>query len=115
MSDGAMAFEFDLDAAPEKVWRALTVPALLERWLLPEGGNAPGLDAQVETELLEADPPRSLSRRWREAGQDDDLVSVTLTPNEAGGTALKLVHMRRAFALPEPANGNSVMMLLRAA
>src|SRR5262249_37306334 len=32
---GSIAFEFDLHHAPEKVWRALTDPALLSEWLLP--------------------------------------------------------------------------------
>lgn len=30
-----IAFEFDLRHPPEKVWRALTEPALLAEWLLP--------------------------------------------------------------------------------
>ena len=30
-----LAFEFDLQHPPEKVWRALTEPALLSEWLLP--------------------------------------------------------------------------------
>ena len=31
----AITFEFDLHHSPEKVWRALTDPALLSEWLLP--------------------------------------------------------------------------------
>src|SRR5690349_15967711 len=31
----SILFECELDAPPEKVWRALTEPALLARWLLP--------------------------------------------------------------------------------
>ena len=31
----SISFEFDLHHAPEKVWRALTDPALLAEWLLP--------------------------------------------------------------------------------
>lgn len=111
--DGAMAFEFDLAAAPEKVWRTLTVPALVERWL---GATAPGLGSKVEKELVEADEPNRLSWRWREADEEeDDLVTFMLTPNGTGGTMLRLVHMRHAFVLPAPANGNAVMVMLRAA
>ena len=36
----ALSFEFDLRHAPAKVWRALTDPALLARWLLPTIGFA---------------------------------------------------------------------------
>ena len=111
--DGAMAFEFELAAPPDKVWRALTVPALVERWL-PLRDEAPGLGAKVEAELVAADPGKSLSWRWREAGEADDLVTFTLLPNGSGGTALRLIHMRRAFVLPAPANGNAVMMMLAA-
>jgi uncharacterized protein YndB with AHSA1/START domain len=31
----SISFEFDLHHSPEKVWRALTDPALLAEWLLP--------------------------------------------------------------------------------
>jgi uncharacterized protein YndB with AHSA1/START domain len=31
----SLSFEFDLPHPPEKVWRALTDPALLAEWLLP--------------------------------------------------------------------------------
>src|SRR6185436_19081525 len=34
----SLSFEFDLPHAPEKVWRALTDPALLAEWLLPAIG-----------------------------------------------------------------------------
>ena len=113
--DQAIAFEFDLAATPEKVWRALTVPALVERWLPLKGAAAPGLGSTVKTELVEADEPNRLSWRWREDGEEDDLVTFMLAPNGSGGTVLRLIHMRRAFVLPAPANGNAVMMMLRAA
>ena len=35
----ALTFECALDAPPEKVWRALTVPEYLKRWLKPEQKN----------------------------------------------------------------------------
>ena len=31
----SISFEFDLHHSPQKVWRALTDPALLAEWLLP--------------------------------------------------------------------------------
>jgi uncharacterized protein YndB with AHSA1/START domain len=34
----AISFEFDLQHAPEKVWRALSDPELLSQWLLPVVG-----------------------------------------------------------------------------
>src|SRR5690606_13773978 len=40
-----LAFEIELGHSPEKVWRALTDPALLSEWLLPVAGLelAPGV------------------------------------------------------------------------
>ena len=37
--EAEIALEFELDAAPEKVWRAIAVPAFRERWL-PEADLA---------------------------------------------------------------------------
>jgi uncharacterized protein YndB with AHSA1/START domain len=117
----AMAFEFDLAAPPEKVWRALTIPALVERWLLPTGddgrmvGRPAGLGTHVEAQLIEADPPRLLSWRWSETDTPDDLVTFTLAPNGEGGTLLRLLHTRQVAVLPQPANGNGMTMMLRAA
>src|SRR5690606_6774805 len=44
--DEDVMFEGPLDAAPEKVWRALTVPELLNAWLLP---------ARMEAETIRLD------------------------------------------------------------
>ena len=63
----SISFEFDLHHSPEKVWRALTDPALLAEWLLPvvglelEPGAAftlkappmPGWDGIVNCRILE--------------------------------------------------------------
>ncbi len=43
-----LVLEYDLDAAPDKVWRAVTIPALRERWL-------PG------SELAEPEPVSSVT------------------------------------------------------
>jgi uncharacterized protein YndB with AHSA1/START domain len=119
--ENTLAFSFELEAPPEKVWRALTMPALLERWLQLTGSNgrlsgAPGrLGTRVSAELVDADPPRRLTWRWRETDASDDLVTFTLSPNSAGGTALRLVHTRQVLLLPQPANGNATTMMRRAA
>ncbi len=99
-----LEFEFDLRHAPEKVWRALTEPELLARWLLPvfglalEPGTAftfqtqpmPGWDGIVHCELLEAEAPRMLRYRWV-VGDMDTVVAFTLAPT-ASGSRLSLVH-----------------------
>ena len=99
-----LSFAVELDAPPEKVWRALTIPAFRERWLGPGAGDRPA-------EVIEAEPPHRLSWNWREAGEPDGIVTFTLTPTESGGTALELVHARKApLPVPQAANGNAVML-----
>lgn len=99
-----LVFEARLDAPPEKVWRALTEPALRERWL-PERDlaqsepihSAPG--AEVRYRVHDADAPAARN-----------IVAFTMAPDGAGGTVLKIVHAREAVALPRPANANTTMM-----
>jgi uncharacterized protein YndB with AHSA1/START domain len=99
----SISFEFDLQHSPERVWRALTEPALLTEWLLPvaqlelEPGAAftfktqayPGWDGIVNCRILEIDAHRKLSYTWG-AGGMDNIVTFTLTPT-ASGTHLSLV------------------------
>jgi uncharacterized protein YndB with AHSA1/START domain len=101
----SISFDFDLQHAPEKVWRALTDPALLSEWLLPiidfrlQSGAAfafktqpqPGWDGVVNCRILEIEAQRKLSYTWV-AGDNwlDTVVSFTLTPTPSG-TRLSLV------------------------
>ncbi|HET9440488.1 MAG TPA: SRPBCC domain-containing protein [Longimicrobiales bacterium] len=101
----SISFDFDLQHAPEKVWRALTDPVLLAEWLLPvvelklERGAAftfkaqpqPGWDGMVNCRILEAEVHKKLSYTWV-VGDDwlDTVVTFTLTPT-ASGTRLSLV------------------------
>jgi uncharacterized protein YndB with AHSA1/START domain len=93
-------FETELDAPPEKVWRALTVPEFVARWLAPndigpEEGHTFSLKDEngvIECEIVEAKPPRLLGYSWREEGGPDSLVRFHLAGTEAGGTRLTVVH-----------------------
>jgi uncharacterized protein YndB with AHSA1/START domain len=101
----ALAFELDLQHSPNKVWRALTDPALLAEWLLPvveqelalEPGAAftlqapakPGWDGLVKGRFLEIEAHRKLSYAWS-VGELNTVVTFTLTPT-ASGTRLSLV------------------------
>ena len=101
----SIAFELELSHSPQKVWRALTDPALLTEWLLPvvelalEPGAAftfktqpyPGWDGTVSCRLLEVEPHKKLSYSWAvgEMGLDT-VVTFILTPT-ASGTHLSLV------------------------
>lgn len=100
----SLSMEFDLRHPPEKVWRALTDPALLARWLLPAVGFTlepgapftfqrdplPGWDGVVSCRFLEIDERTKLSYTWV-VGDMDTVVTFTLAPT-ASGTRLSLVH-----------------------
>lgn len=102
-SADSVALDFDLPHAPQKVWRALTDPALLAEWLLPAFGftlepgaaftlAAPpqrGWDGTVQCRLLEVEPHRTLRWAWV-VGDLDTVVTFTLTPT-ASGTRLSVV------------------------
>ena len=99
----SISFEFDLPHPPEKVWRALTDPALLAEWLLPvvdlqlEPGKAftfktqayPGWDGTVNCRFVEIETHRKLSYTW-DVPFLNTVVTFTLTPT-ASGTRLSLV------------------------
>jgi len=99
----SISFELDLPHSPEKVWRALTDPALLAEWLLPvidfelEPGAAftfktqayPGWDGTVSCRMLEIEPRKKLRYAWAVPGMDT-VVTFTLAPS-GSGTRLLLV------------------------
>ncbi len=96
---------FDLDERAAKVWRALTTPALLARWLGPNDfkgevgarfsvGGAPGVandNAVATCEVLAIEEGRLLRLGWRE-GEVDSVVTFALEPGVDGGVRLRLTH-----------------------
>lgn len=103
-----------LSHAPEKVWRALTEGALIERWLMP-GDFQPvaghhftfrvdpvaNWNGVTEGEVIEVEPYRRLVYRWNTAGATgDDLrttVTWTLTPTPSGTR----LHMEQSGFRPQ--------------
>ena len=107
-----LVFDYELDAPPEKVWRALSIAGFREKWL-------------PKTALADAEPVRSVP--GEEIGyrmRDDEppflrsIVTFQLSPNADGGTHLRIIHRladRRAqHGLPRAANNNECC-LMRAA
>jgi uncharacterized protein YndB with AHSA1/START domain len=94
---------------PDRVWRVLTTPELMARWLMPNDfvpriGHRFTLRAVpigpvdfsgvVACEVLDLRPPKRLSISWRDAHDLDSLnstVTWTLQP-EGRGTRLLLEH-----------------------
>jgi uncharacterized protein YndB with AHSA1/START domain len=128
----------ELDAPPDKVWRALTVPELVAAWLLPNdlragvgaefdlAGTSAGLGERIACKVLAMEPNRLLRYGWRDCGAADDdqqgpetVVTFHLSPTAAGGTVLRIVHggfaQTRHAVTMSAANSNTPMCLSRAA
>jgi uncharacterized protein YndB with AHSA1/START domain len=109
----SIVVDYDLPEPPAKVWRALTEPALLEAWLMPnniraEAGHQftfqappmPGWDGVVDCEVLEVVPEQRLVYSWRGGSikldgygrEVDTVVTWELSPKPDGGTSLRLEH-----------------------
>ena len=126
----SIVVEYDLPRPPEKVWRALTEPALVAAWLMASDIRAvvghrftfraqpmPGWDGVVQCEMLAVEPYQRLSYSWRGGsdeldgygGRLDTVVTWTLTPTKSGGTLLRLEHSgftaRNAFAVENMGKG----------
>ena len=94
----AVVVERELACPPEKLWRALTLPHLIEAWLMksdfaPVVGHRFNLTGDwggvLDCEVLEVEPNRILSYTWDHIHDDPafDLKSVvtfTLTPTSTG-------------------------------
>ena len=83
--------ERELSHPPERIWRALTQPHLIEAWLMqsdfePVAGRAFSFSADwgsVDCTLLTIEPQRVLSYTWAANGLES-VVTWTLTPTPVG-------------------------------
>lgn len=88
---------------PEKLWRALTEPALLAEWLLRNNfsleigrefqfRNEPvgGWDGVIDCKVIAIESAKHLAYSWR-AFDHESTVEFTLTPAQ-GGTHLRMKH-----------------------
>lgn len=99
------------DAPPEDVWRALTSAEALADWLMPndfvpevgrkftfEPDHETPWEGHVHCEILELEPPRKMTWRWRTTGMDrPSRVTFELVPKD-GGTELLFRHTGEAVA-----------------
>ncbi|MGH7101445.1 MAG: SRPBCC family protein [Acetobacteraceae bacterium] len=81
----------EIPHSPEKIWRALTEPHLIEEWLM-KNDFQPAVDHRfdlranwgtVNCRVLEVDPGKTLSYTWEALGLES-VVTWTLTPTETG-------------------------------
>jgi uncharacterized protein YndB with AHSA1/START domain len=100
--------EYELPQPPPRVWRALTEPELLGKWLMVNDIRAvvghrftfkappmPGWDGTVHCEVLEVVPEKLVRYSWRGGAENallDSVVTWTLSSTASGGTRLSLLH-----------------------
>ncbi len=94
----SVVVEREFPHPPEKLWRALTQPHLIEAWLMkndfvPRVGHRFHLRGDwggvLDCEVLEIAEPETLAYRWDFANDNPafdlrSIVTFTLTPTEAG-------------------------------
>ena len=95
-----IALEVELDAKPEKVWRAIALPAFRERWL-PQADLA-------EPEPIASIPGVEVRYRMREQGApfSDSTVTFRIEPGPQGGALLRIIHRMEGDARGRSANDN---------
>ena len=92
----SVVVEREISFPPEKIWRALTQPHLIEEWLM-KNDFKPVMDHRfkltadwgaVECQVLEVEPNKTLSYTWAAYGLES-VVTWTLTPT-GKGTRLRM-------------------------
>ena len=95
--------EREIAHPPEKIWRALTQPHLIEEWLMktdfmPVVGHRFNLRGEwggvLDCEVLTIEPNRTLAYRWDFSHEDaaydlKSVVTMTLTPPKASSSRLR--------------------------
>jgi len=87
----SVVVEREIAFPPEKIWRALTQPHLIEEWLMkndfrPVLGHRFNLRADwgaVDCQVQEVEPKKTLSYSWAAYGLES-VVTWTLTPTSKG-------------------------------
>jgi uncharacterized protein YndB with AHSA1/START domain len=121
----SIQLSWELDHPPSKVWRALTEPELVKKWLMQtdlqlrvgkrfEFRQEPSewWDGIVHSEVLELEIEKRISYAWKStvgASKLDTVVTWTLEATPDGGTRLGLSHTgfvpKNKFAFQGAAQG----------
>jgi len=103
---------YELDAPPEKVWRAISIAEFREKWLPKE--------ALADPQSLSETPVKEIRYRLRDDAPPylESTVTFTITANASGGTSLRIVHELTGATFERlsrsVANSNSQTMMLAA-
>ncbi|TQV69737.1 SRPBCC family protein [Denitrobaculum tricleocarpae] len=111
-----IVLDAELDAPPEKVWRAISRPEFREQWL-------PGRDLR-NAEPVSSEAEAEISYRMKDDAPPflESIVTFRITPHADGRTRLRILHVladERVTPQPlEAANSNRPLLMramLRAA
>lgn len=109
--DAGIDQTYELDAPPQKVWRAISLPQFREQWL-------PGTDlADPQAETVT--PGAEVRYRMRDSAPPflESTVTFRIAANADGGTSLRVIHRlvdARLAGRSQAANSNG-MPVMRAA
>ncbi len=87
----SVVIEREIPHPPEKIWRALTQPQLIEEWLM-KNDFKPAVDHRfklsadwgaVDCRVVALEPNKTLSYTWAAYGLES-VVTWTLTPTDSG-------------------------------
>jgi hypothetical protein len=102
-AEDGLVFEYEVDAPPETVKRALTIAEFRERWL-PGAKLAPSPPSDgdaIRCTLREPEPPYL-----------ESVASFEILPRDGGGARIRIVHR---LAVAPPAANRNRPPLMRAA
>lgn len=115
----AIVVECELEAEPEKVWRALTVPELVSAWLdVPAADKVAADRTGPAYRIVEALPFSRVRYAWNDASasEPETFVTFDLEAQPGGGTWFRLTHSAEpARTIAAPANSNSPPLMRAAA
>jgi uncharacterized protein YndB with AHSA1/START domain len=104
----SVVVEREIPFPPQKIWRALTQPHLIEEWLM-KNDFKPVVDhrfklsadwGSVDCQVLAVEPDKTLTYTWAAMGLES-VVTWTLTPTSTG-TNLRME--QSGFAADRPQN-----------
>ena len=104
--------QYELDAPPEKVWRAISIAEFREKWLPKE--------ALAEPQSLSETPGREIRYKLRDDAPPylESTVTFTIAPNASGGSSLRIIHELTGATFERlsksVANSNSPTLMLAA-
>jgi uncharacterized protein YndB with AHSA1/START domain len=101
---GGAELVVDIDASPEAVFRSLTRPSDLDRWMTAKSTVEPvvggrmsfGWPSEGPVKILSIVPNEKLSYSWAHAHDPETIVTWTLAPN-GGRTATRLTLVHSGF------------------